>query len=156
MKYIKVKHSKRQILSLGFCVILICFFIYIGISPLLSNGIFFKSPVFVIPVAIFLLVLFLIYIDYIVYTINVEYNQITVKRLFSNKTYYLDSIEYILSSPLSSNRKYQIDNSINKNKFKYTIYFENGKVNYNDNMDNSAEFLKILLKYSYVDRPLSR
>ena len=50
MKYIKVRHSKRQILALGFCVILILFFIYIGISPLLSNGIFFKSSVFVIPV----------------------------------------------------------------------------------------------------------
>ncbi len=147
MKYIKVRHSKRQILSLGVSLLIsafACFFILKS----------WYLPMIII--GIILIILLIFYIDYIVYTINVEYNQITIKRLFSNKTYYLDSIEYILSSPLSQKRKYQIDNSINKNKFQYTIHFENGKVKYDDNMDNSAEFLKILLKYSYVDRPLSR
>ncbi len=145
MKEFKVRHSKRQILAFGVSLLIsIIAFIFA-----------LKSFYLLMLIISLFIILLLFYIDYSVYTINVEYNRITVKRLFSSKTYYLDSIEYILSSPLSSNRKYQIDNSINKNKFRYTIHFENGKVKYDDNMDNSAEFLKILLKYSYVDRPIS-
>lgn len=157
MKEFKVRHSKRQISLLGVTLAFLVVIFSFAIKSLIDENIPLPSIyITMIPVAVLFLILLIIYIDYIIYTINVEYNHITVKRLFSNKTYYFDTIEYTLSEALSSNRAFRVDRSINKNKFRYTIHFKNGKVKYDDNMDNSDKFLKVVSKYSLVDRPLSR
>ncbi len=154
MKNLKVRYTKSVVALVGFCFIFLLIpFIFIVYH--LAGKAFAAIDVITLCVLVFfalcgiVIIYFLIY--FITYSIRVEYNYIIVRRVFSEKKYNLKEIEYALTSAMQ-NRQYGLTRNINKNKNSYVLYFDHGKVRFNDNMENSAELLKIVSKYCFIKR----